>query len=312
MTTLKAKVNGQWVAVSSGGGGGTGTDEVWVSPTAPTDPNIELWYDSDAPSQAYADRWNSAWGIVAVGTFAVTALPAGVTKLTNDLTFKSITGRRYRMVLQIRIVGTTSANGINFLPIGPAVGGGSWDTWMTVGGQWNPLYTEALFTGNDVSGAFYWNANSTGQAVSVYLDSMSCFYIEDCGPVSYGTPPAVDPTPTAVAWTPMGTLQNGWVWYGGIEMPPAYRKVGDMVQIRGTIKNATPMAGGIQQFYVLPVGYRPPYTHTLPSMGVSDTDYGCPGIVVIDPAGRMSVVRSGTNQKPHVETLFEFQYSVTP
>lgn len=31
----------------TGGTGGTGADEVWVSPTAPTDPAIELWIDTD-------------------------------------------------------------------------------------------------------------------------------------------------------------------------------------------------------------------------------------------------------------------------
>lgn len=82
MTVLKMKVDGEWVAVSgpagpSGqgvptggdagqvltklsaddyatewadptGGGGTVTDTLWTGPDAPTDPNIELWYDTDA------------------------------------------------------------------------------------------------------------------------------------------------------------------------------------------------------------------------------------------------------------------------
>ena len=55
-----------------GGGGGEGTDEVWVSPTAPTDPNIELWYDPDAvpgvtPSGSYVHNQTtpaSTWVIV--------------------------------------------------------------------------------------------------------------------------------------------------------------------------------------------------------------------------------------------------------
>jgi hypothetical protein len=33
---------------SGGSGGGGGTDEVWIGPSTPTDPNIELWYDTDA------------------------------------------------------------------------------------------------------------------------------------------------------------------------------------------------------------------------------------------------------------------------
>jgi hypothetical protein len=33
--------------VDAQGGGGGGADEVWIGTTEPTDPNIELWYDSD-------------------------------------------------------------------------------------------------------------------------------------------------------------------------------------------------------------------------------------------------------------------------
>jgi len=36
-----------WSA-SSGGGGGGSINEVWIGPTEPTDPNVELWYDTDA------------------------------------------------------------------------------------------------------------------------------------------------------------------------------------------------------------------------------------------------------------------------
>jgi hypothetical protein len=41
-----------WVGAQQGegggGGGGTGADEVWIGPNAPTDPAMELWYDTDA------------------------------------------------------------------------------------------------------------------------------------------------------------------------------------------------------------------------------------------------------------------------
>jgi hypothetical protein len=44
MGVLRARVGGQWIDI-----GGT-TDAVWVDPNAPTDPNMELWYDTDALS----------------------------------------------------------------------------------------------------------------------------------------------------------------------------------------------------------------------------------------------------------------------
>jgi len=42
MGVLRVKVSGNWVDV------GGSADVVWVNPDAPTDPNIEMWYDTDA------------------------------------------------------------------------------------------------------------------------------------------------------------------------------------------------------------------------------------------------------------------------
>jgi hypothetical protein len=46
MGVLRVKVGTNWVDV-----GGT-IDPIWVDPSAPTDPNIEMWYDTDASSYA--------------------------------------------------------------------------------------------------------------------------------------------------------------------------------------------------------------------------------------------------------------------
>jgi hypothetical protein len=221
MTVVKARVAGGWVPLSAGTG----------------------------------QVWNTAWGVVAVGTFFAAgspSLPVGVTKLTNDIMFQSIVGRRYRFVLQVRIVGTTTGNGVNFLPLGPGVGGSSWDTWVSVTGStlWAPLHTEVLFNGNGTNGAFYWNANNAGTTgVAVYLDSMSTVYIEDVGPVA-----GFNPVTPAVAWTPI-PLQGNWAPYdpAGSWQVPSYRKIGDIVYCRGLAKNASNDA----TVGVLPVGYRP-------------------------------------------------------
>jgi len=253
MTIVKAKINGQWVSLASGGA----EDEVWIGPSAPTGSH-ELWFDTDEPSASNADRWNSAWGIVAVGAFTAAniAVPVGLTEFTTRIPFKAITGRRYRMVLQVRIVSTTSGTGLNFFPNGPSYFGGSWDTWATVEGNWDPLRTEALFTGNDVTGSFYWTVNNAGTGpVTFYLDTMSCFYIEDCGPISYGTPPATDPTPAAVAWTP-ATMLNNWTSPGGItEMSVGYRKIGDICYLKGSLQvgASVPTVGSVA--FMVPSGY---------------------------------------------------------
>lgn len=51
------------------------------------------------------------------------------------------------------------------------------------------------------------------------------------------------------------TLLNSWVDFGGTEQVAQFRKVGDMVQIRGVIKSGTV---GFSNAFVLPAGLWPP------------------------------------------------------
>ncbi len=51
------------------------------------------------------------------------------------------------------------------------------------------------------------------------------------------------------------TLLNSWVDFGGTEQVAQFRKVGDMVQIRGVIKSGTV---GFADAFVLPDGMWPP------------------------------------------------------
>lgn len=55
----------------------------------------------------------------------------------------------------------------------------------------------------------------------------------------------------ATAWT-APTFTNSWSTYGGAFQSPQYRKVGDMVQLRGA------MTGGTGTAFTLPTGFRPP------------------------------------------------------
>lgn len=61
------------------------------------------------------------------------------------------------------------------------------------------------------------------------------------------------PITTVTAWT-QATLQNGWAHQAGQVVQ--YRKVGDMVQIRGRMDGGT---SGFVAYFLLPVGFRPPY-----------------------------------------------------
>lgn len=62
---------------------------------------------------------------------------------------------------------------------------------------------------------------------------------------------------TVTSWTPV-TFLNAWANKGGAEQPCQYRKVGDVVELRGTMTKLAPTYG--QAAFQLPVGFRPPFT----------------------------------------------------
>jgi hypothetical protein len=65
------------------------------------------------------------------------------------------------------------------------------------------------------------------------------------------------------AWT-APTLLNSWVNYGAGNVDAAYRKIGDMVQLRGQVKNGTTTAG--TSILTLPVGFRPTAQVVVPTL----------------------------------------------
>lgn len=69
------------------------------------------------------------------------------------------------------------------------------------------------------------------------------------GPPGMPGPPAEVPT----QWTGV-TFQNNWVDYGGAVQLVQYRKIGDIVYVRGVMKNG--ILGS--PAFTLPVGFRPP------------------------------------------------------
>lgn len=107
---------------------------------------------------------------------------------------------------------------------------------------------------------------------------------------------SLQPTP----WAGL-TLQNGWTNYGGGYDVASYRKVGDMVQVKGTVRNGT--VG--QVWATLPVGYRPPLALALVIAG-NGINYNVP-ITNILTDGTMTFYDTG-NSAIHV-TL---QFSLTP
>lgn len=251
MTTLKARVNGQWVTVSSGGGGGSSASEVEVSATDPigTNPAAELWFDSDAT--AYEDpvqRWNSAWGWVASGVPATnpTNVPQATSNivLASGITIKLLVGRRYKITFIMRAM-TTGAFNVQMYDVTNAVGWGS-DRWVSAHTNYGNLSTTWLTSGDDVTRAIEVRASSATQAVSAYPTE---WYIEDVGPASLASPP-VSPIP---AWINM-TLASGWSNLGAPWQGAQYRKVGDVVSLRGLITTT----GSAITVWNPPAGYAPP------------------------------------------------------
>jgi hypothetical protein len=76
------------------------------------------------------------------------------------------------------------------------------------------------------------------------------------------------------AWT-QPTLVNSWADYGGANAFLAYRKVGDMVQLRGTGKDGTLNTTA----FTLPVGYRPTASYRF---GTAD------GTTTVDSSGNVA------------------------
>lgn len=80
--------------------------------------------------------------------------------------------------------------------------------------------------------------------------------------VALATPPT--------AWT-SPALSNGWTNFAGY-MPSAYRKIGDVVYLRGTLgKSTTPTPG--ETILTLPAGYRPPYASFYTAQGGDQVAY---------------------------------------
>jgi hypothetical protein len=75
-----------------------------------------------------------------------------------------------------------------------------------------------------------------------------------------------------IPWIPVTGFQNGWANYGGAFQPAQYRKIGDMVHLRGLIRNETGVNGPIPPaaFY-LPPGFRPPAIHLLVGLSSGTT-----------------------------------------
>lgn len=98
------------------------------------------------------------------------------------------------------------------------------------------------------------------------------------------------------AWT-AATFQNSWVNFDAAHTSVAYRKVGDVVQVRGIAKSGTL----VLPIFTLPAGFRPPKYMYFPT--VSNNSFG---YIEMQPGGGV-VAAAGSN----LSFTVNFQFSVT-
>lgn len=223
--TLKARVGGQWVPILGSG--------------------------QDAANTA---RWNTSWGIIAVGSMkgqAPTLLnPNTYTPICNDLTVTLVSGRRYRVAFAVRAI-QTQTNSPSQMNYRLRDNGAVYQERLTFyGGVYLHAGDDWIVNGDDASHTFNIDF-MCGIAAGVYTDNNYHFYVEDVGPMSMAT--IARPVTSVQPWTPL-TLQSGWTAISG--EVPSYRKIGDIVYLRGsaTINGLYAMGYPLT---TLPVGFRP-------------------------------------------------------
>lgn len=60
-----------------------------------------------------------------------------------------------------------------------------------------------------------------------------------------------------VPWIAMTPLLNSWVPYATGHRTPGYRKIGDIIECRGLVKNGTISTGTTGNIFIFPIGFRP-------------------------------------------------------
>lgn len=281
---LYAKVGGTWVPVTSGGG-----DEVWVGPDDPgVNSPYEIWYDTDDDGPQYG---NYAMGVTNLGGMyfaSGTQMPAAGGANTNVAfvtNFYYTSGRRYRLLLELNAITAAAgtASGAFMLRIDGVdqAGGVHFQTTATSPGSHTNFRYEWFLEKYGMSAGIhqliiYWSP-TVGQ-VTIYNDVGTC-EVRDVGPANPMNP-LTQTTPAP--WIPF-PFAAGWGHYLSTYTPCGYRRLGDMVFLRGLAKCDTAFGTGTPTSLLgtLPAGYRPP--------GASIFNPQCAG-----GALRMDINASGT------------------
>jgi hypothetical protein len=250
-------------------------------------------------------RWNTAWGVVtsvvkmsSSGSTGTPVIDTGI-----SVTFTPVANRRYAVMFEGLAVVSAAGNVCNLNVTDAAnvtVQGGGTSPGVPNTGQSlivtaivEPVNTTPLtykarhFTSGSGTCYFYADGNAPMRMI-----------VTDIGPTSAYIP-APDPTP---AWINV-SFQNGWVNYGSVYQTVQYRKVGDMVQIRGLAKSGT--IG--QVIFTLPGGYAP-----LASLQFAVDNAAKYGMVEVTSTGGVVLNASVVGANNIVVNFNPIQFSVTP
>jgi len=106
----------------------------------------------------------------------------------------------------------------------------------------------------------------------------------------------------SAGWKAVTAFENSWTNFGGGWAPAAYRRVGDMVEVRGLITGGT--VGSTANVFTLPTGYRPIKRFIFPI----DTNPAVNGRLEVRPDGGIRI-HDGSNV---YAGLFTIRFSVSP
>ena len=270
---LKVKVGGVFVpaAASGAGGAGSGADEVWIGPNAPTS-GEKLWVDTDEAAALPNDvRWDTAWGVVAEGTMpASTDIATGAdAAVTNVLNFTSVPGRKYVISFRTRAAGIYSGGngqGYGRFVIWDSIANAAHmnDQWFVLPpnqSRWDNLTCEFKFNGDGVARGYYVRAYVqdliAGSVVRFHTESasLSCwYYIRDIGPVVGSIPAVGSPTTAWQSWTPTWTCDNTPPSVGNGTMIARYVQIGKVVTVQMFLSFGSTTSGGTGNWhFTLPV-----------------------------------------------------------
>lgn len=224
-------------------------DQYLAQPGQPASPNTELWFDTDDPGMSFPNVPRGYIGH-AIAPSVVSGIAATVTDLGAAVTWTADPTRQYKIsVLSGRLDQiSVSSNGV-FAGIYDGANTYRQGSYIAVaaGGY---AYVNTFVIESGLSGSQTRKARANTQSGTLTAQAGTILLVEDIGAAGqsgggiYGSP-----TP----WTAV-TFQNGWINYGGAYQTAQYRKVGDEVQVRGTIKSGTQMTVA----FTLPAGFRPP------------------------------------------------------